>query len=122
MKKLLCSITLIIAGCGINGTQKLQTNDSMQRVVQSGESHTYVIFRLEFIDQIIQLCKDSFDINDINYNKEVSDCTFKNLSLININPAVANTFVNDYCKDGADLSAFTTEQIDQINLACGGLK
>lgn len=124
MKKL--ALFLLLTSCGFNGTQKLQTNDSKQNIVQSGKSYTYVVFRVEFIEQIKKLCQDSFRrsnfVSDEDYNKEVADCTFKNLSLININPSTAKNFVNDYCKEDADLSNFTPDQINDIKRACGGLK
>lgn len=117
---------LLLAGCGFNGTQKLETNNSKQDIVQSGQSYAYVVFRVEFIEQLKRLCKDSFIRSKFDseeaYNKEVADCTFKNLSIINVNPGTAKSFVDDYCKKDKDLSSFTLEQQAQITQTCGALK
>lgn len=115
-------LSLFLIGCGLNGTQKFDVSDSTQNVVQSGSSFTYVTIRLEFIQQVNDLCKASLLESDYAseelYNKAVAECTFKNLAILNINPAQVTDFTSQYCQPGADLSSFTPDQIAQIQSAC----
>lgn len=121
MKYLILMFVSLTAACGFNGTQKLETNNAEQSVVQSGSSYAYVIVRLEFIQQIHDLCRDKYLVSDYEtealYRQVVAECVFDNLAILNISP----TFQNSYCEPGADLSGFTPEQTSDILAACAAL-
>lgn len=116
------TLLLFVSGCGFNGEQKLTANDSEQTIVQTGESYTYIIIKLEFLEDIKQLCTDSnirseFESEDL-YKKAIADCTLDNLSIFNIDFEKASEFADDYCKEGADLSSLTEEEIASVQEAC----
>jgi hypothetical protein len=115
--KYLLPMMFLLMGCGgVNGTQ---------HITQDGESFTYVIIRLEFIEQIRQMCQDSILLTDypteILWKQEVAKCTFKNLSLVNINPTQGNDFVAKYCQPGSDLSGYSPTEVINIKSACSAL-
>lgn len=116
MKKLVLLLALMGIGCGINGTQNFQI---------TGTSYSYVIVRLEFIQEINALCKQSLLREDFAsselYEQAVSKCTLEKMSLFNINPTTVSSFQNTYCKEGADLSGFTLDEQADILAACGAL-
>lgn len=110
---------ILLSGCGI------RTNDSKQEVIQSGESFTYIVVRLEFIEQMKQLCKESLlEENYANitlYNQAVAQCTFEKLTVLDINPTEITSFINRYCQPGSDVSTLTPEELLNINTACAAL-
>lgn len=116
MKYLLTLFLIILVACSV------KTNDSEQKIVQSGASYTYVIVRLEFLQQIQQLCSDSLLPGDYAstelYKKAVADCTFDKISSLNLDLNAIGSFSNQYCQDGSDLSGYTQEQQDDILAAC----
>jgi hypothetical protein len=57
--KILLLLFPLLTSCGFWGIQKLETNDSKQEIIQDGESYTYIVVRLEFIEQVRQICEDS---------------------------------------------------------------
>lgn len=120
MKKLLF-ILMCLTGCDYN----IKTNDSKQDVVQSGTSYTYVVVRLEFIQQVQQLCTDSLLASsypsDVLYKQAVADCTFDKLASLNINTNTLASFQQAYCGISADLSGFTPQQQTDIIAACAAL-
>lgn len=122
LMKLMILLSLGLNGCGINGEQKVTTNDSKQEVTQSGESYTYVVVRLEFIEQINKVCTDANPIElfetETLQRKAIADCTLKNMQVLNINLNQVSTFTNDYCAPGADLSSLSPQQILDIQAAC----
>lgn len=124
MKKLLVLVTLISA-CGFNGDQKLSTNDSKQDINLHGEAYTYVVVRLEFIQQINDLCKDRFlktdYVTETLYNQAVAECTLANLGLFNINPSTVKSFQDQYCKPGTDISGYTPKEQSDILAACAAM-
>lgn len=109
-------------GCGFNGDQRLTTNDSTQHILISGDAYSYIVVRLEFIQQINDLCRDANIQSDYAtealYKKAVADCTFHQLSILNIDPAKVKDFQNAYCEPGADLSGFTPQQASDVLAAC----
>lgn len=120
MKKLL--LILLLTGCGLNGEQKITTNTQDQNVKFGGEAYTYVIFRLEFIEQVRQLCADKHLLSDYDsqelYKQAVANCTFDNLALINIDTGAITSFTDQYCGPNANLSGLTPEQQVDILAAC----
>lgn len=117
MKTLIALSMLLLTSCGFNGKQKLETNDAKQTVEQTGESYTYIVVRLEFIKEIKDLCLELNPVSDFEKederNKIVAQCTFDNLSLINISPTITQDFTNEYCQE-------PTEDINIIE-ACEAL-
>lgn len=87
-----------------------------------GDAYSYVVVRLEFIDQINKLCRDLTLSTDYPttelYNQAVAQCTFDKLATINIDPTQVQTFQQQYCAPGADLSGFTPQQQSDILAAC----
>lgn len=124
-KSLLMIAILSLFGCGFNGNQKLETNDSKQQIEQTGTSYTYIVVRLEFIEQIRLLCLDANPIEDFTTesqrNKAVAQCTIDNMAILNINLEQVDDFTGQYCEDDADLSQYTPEQISDILAACAAL-
>ena len=124
MNKVLCLIAMLPALIACEAKVKTETQD--QKLVSSGESYNYIVVRIEFLDQINQLCKDSILASEYEdellLKKAIADCTFDNLSLLNIDPQLATSFNNDYCKEDADLSQFGPNEILNINAACAALE
>jgi len=116
----LVAILLSILGCG-----KVETNDSRQDVVQSGESFTYIVVRLEFIEQMKQLCKESLLEENYTsvqlYNQAIAQCTFEKLTVLSVNPTEITTFINQYCQPSSDVSGLTPEELANISAACAAL-
>lgn len=113
---------LILAGCGFNGTQRVETSDSEQRIVQDGASYIYVVLRLEFIEQIRELCEDANPKESFTSaaqrRQAVAECTLDNLDIFNISVGQVDDFTGRYCQEDADLSALTPEEIEDVNRAC----
>lgn len=127
MKKIIALLSLIaLTSCGFNGNQKFETNDSEQRVVQDGSSFTYVVIRLEFIEQIKQVCADAHPLEDYPSEsqraKVVAECTLENMSVLDLDLGQISDFSNDYCGDDVDLSELTAEQLANIEEACALLE
>lgn len=125
MKYLLIIMLLVSTACGFNGKQVIQTTDSRQDIVQSGEARISVTVELAFISQLWELCQDlhlqtSFETQQL-WKQQVAQCVFDNLSIININPIDFSNTLNQYCAPGADLSQLTPEQLAQIQALCAGL-
>ncbi|QCT69610.1 hypothetical protein E1952_14855 [Staphylococcus aureus] len=59
--------------------------------------------RLEFIKEIKDLCLELNPVSDFETseerNKVVAQCTFDNLSLINISPTITQDFTDEYCQE-----------------------
>lgn len=109
---------LLATGCNY----AVKTNDSVQKIEQTGASYTYVIVRLEFLQQVQTLCQDlylrsSFATDEL-WKQQVAQCTFDNLSLLNIDLSQISTFNQAYCQPGSDLSGFTPQQQADIVAAC----
>lgn len=123
MKKIL--LLLLLTSCGFNGNQKLEVTDSTQRIVQDGTSFTYIIVRLEYIQQIQEICTNANPISDFTSESEqkkaIAKCTIENMKLLNINVGQVDNFKNKYCVPGADLTGFTPQQVLDIQAACAAL-
>lgn len=110
-----------LLGCGA----KVETKTQDQIVKHEGEGTSIILVRLEFIEQIRQLCEDkniqdSFT-SEVLWKQAIAECTFDNLSLVSIDPVQALDFTNDYCTDDADLSGFSPEEQASILAACEAL-
>lgn len=120
MKYLILLLLLFTASCGFNGKQKVETNDSKQEVIISGESYNYVVVRLEFIKEMKELCAESLLSSNYEseelYDKAVADCTFEHLSVLNT--SALTSFTTDYCNLGDNTSQLTPEQLANIEAAC----
>lgn len=116
MKYLILTLFLGLSACGFNGTQELKTNDSKQVVEQLGESFAYVVVRLDFIQEIKDLCTDKHGPEETQL---IAECTLENMSILSIdfNPIadVNETFCN------RDLEGLTPEEIAEIERVCGVL-
>lgn len=79
-------ILFLLTSCG---DSKVKVQDSKHKGKISGETYSYVILQLEFIQQIKQLCQELNVLSDFNtvtdYNKAVAECTFENLSVLDLN-------------------------------------
>ena len=115
MKKLLVFLPLLLAACDIN----VRTDDTQAKVIVEGESYSYIVVRLEFISQLIDLCNNLVLDSDFE-TIELADqarakCVFDNLGLVNI---PFNQFQQDFtglCQNPP--VQLTDEQLAQI---CGG--
>lgn len=109
---------LAFTSCGFNGNQRLSVNDSLQSVTLSGEAFTYIVVRLEFIDEIKILCQDlHFDIPDAQVrNKTVAECTFDRLTLLNFDFGSLLDVQNELCQQ--DPSTLTPDQLQVYNTIC----
>lgn len=120
MKKLL-AMCLLLLGCN----SQIKTNDSKQEVVQSGESYTYIVVRLEFIEEMKKLCQESLLVEDYAntalYNQAVAQCTFDKFTILNVNPTEITTFISTYCQPTSDLSALTPSELASVTSACAAL-
>lgn len=106
MKRALIFLVLL-SGCGINGTQRLDISNSEQNVSIS----------FAFLDQIERLCKEQY-LPELYptpelYNQAIANCVFQNVSTSQI-----AALQNQVCKPGADLSSYTTDQITQLKQTC----
>lgn len=123
MKKLMVLILLLtgIVSCDY----RVKTNDSTQNVVQSGTSYTYVIVRLEFIQQLHDICKDSLlessYASQVLYDQAVAQCTLDSMSILNFNPSQVSSFVQQYCQPNSDLSALSAQEQANVLAACAAL-
>lgn len=99
---------LLISGCGFNGTQRLEV---------SGGTKSSFDINLTFIQELIQLCRDSLLPSDYAstqlYNQAVANCVLNSAKAL----SPSNLSV---CRPGADLSGFTPEQLAAVHALCGG--
>lgn len=112
MKKLIL-IALALTGCG---SFDVNVPNSTQNVVQSGSSYAYIVVRLEFINEIKQLCQDlNNNVPDSNERARlVADCTFERMSLLNFDFGALTDVQNDLCT--IDPATLTPDQL-QVYLA-----
>ena len=111
MKQLLIVLMLLtIVSCG---KSTIEVEDSEQTI--SGETYSYVILQLEFIQQIKTLCEELNLLSDFNsfelYKQEVAVCTFDNLAVLDL--GAIEEFSNTICD-----SPQTQQEID----TCAALK
>jgi hypothetical protein len=114
-------VVVMLSACGLNGNQRFTANDSTHRVVQEGEGFIYVIIRLEFIDQIRELCEDLNPIEDYeseaNQKKAVAECALNGFTLFNLNLDLIGEFLDDKCDD-LNTEGMTPEEIEQAEELC----
>lgn len=116
--KYILPLFLILAACG-----------SKHRVIQEGQSYTYVIIQLDFLKDIQQICADAnprYDFSsDEAQKKTIAQCTLDNMDLFNIDLSKLQDFSNEFCGPDADLSALSPEEQQNVINACqfltGGL-
>lgn len=91
---------LLISACGFNGDQKVSVRDSNHNI--------NVIFT--FIQQIKDLCTAQTNPADYPtaflYNKAIADCTFKNLSLLNMQQIVEGCALPDLTPEQQQLCGY----------------
>lgn len=113
MKQVVFGVILTLTGCGFNGTQRFETNDSNQGVTFSGTGS--VDINLTFIQQLIDLCRDSLLPSSYGslqlYNQAVAQCVLN--STAGLTPKN-----NPLCQPGADLSGFPPDQQQSIIATC----
>lgn len=116
MKYLL--LFLLLTACEI----KTKSEPIQSTVTQAGESYTYVVLRVEFIQQIKDLCTESHvrevGMTDQAYKKIVADCTLNNLNLFHISMPQTVDFISKYCSPDSDLSGLSPEELINIKAAC----
>jgi hypothetical protein len=82
--KYLLSLLFLIS-CG-ESTLKIEEPENP--VLVDGDTYSYVIVRLEFIEEMRQLCEDSLLPNDYEteelYDQAVAQCTLDYLSILDI--------------------------------------
>jgi len=114
-------LMVVSAGCG----SALETNDSRQDVVQSGESTTNIIIDLKYIAEVRELCEAAELPEDyesrVLYDQAVAQCTLDNIQLLNLNVDGIDTAL-ELCEDDADLSGFSPEEQADILATCQGLQ
>jgi hypothetical protein len=118
MKYLL--LFLLLTACEVK--MKSDPVQSTSTVTQTGESYTYVVLRVEFIQQIKDLCTESHirapGTSDQDYKKIVADCTLNNLNLFHISMPQTVDFISKYCSPDSDLSGLSPEELINIKAAC----
>ncbi len=87
-------ILLLLVSCG---ESTIKVEESEQKI--SGETRSYVILQLEFIQQMKTLCEEfylpeEFD-SDALYRQQVADCTFENLSALDL--TAVEGFIDTVC-------------------------
>lgn len=103
----------LLCNCGINGEQKAT-------ITQSGSSYTYVVVRLEYLQQIKDLCTEANPA--VNFTSEelrraaVSTCTLENMKLFEISVADVMDFQSKYCDTGSEQT-----QSSDVVAACSAL-
>ena len=93
-------------------------NDSIQTIRQEGESYVYIAIRLEFIEEIRQLCEDSnYQIVNVQERrKAIADCTFERMSLLNIDFGSLVDVQNQLCSQNP--ATLTPDQLQVFNTVC----
>lgn len=90
------------------GKSEIQIKAPEEDVI-SGETYSYVILQLEFIQQIKTLCEELYlpeDFDNIKlYKQKVAECTFDNLSALDL--GAIEDFTNAICGNPQ-----TQEEID----------
>jgi hypothetical protein len=101
----------------------IKTEDA--HIIQSGESYTYIVIKLDFIEQIKQLCLDSNPqpegLPDRAYNQLVAKCVLEHMNLFNISAPKTLDFMGQYCSPTSDLSSFNPQELLNIASACAML-
>jgi len=115
MKKYLLLIALLMASCG---ESKINVDDSNHNV--SGEAYQYIIVQFEFITKVKKLCNELHLQSDYSskelYKQAVAQCTFDNLSLLDIG-AVAE-FTNGFCDNQDAYNELTPTEQAQVDQLC----
>ena len=96
--KYLLILSMLLVGCG-KSTIKLEEPENP--VTIDGDTYSYVIVRLEFIEQMRQICEDSllpseYETEEL-YDQAVAQCTLDSLSILNID--AINEFNEQVCED-----------------------
>lgn len=108
---------MALLGCG---DIKVKTKDSNHTATVSGTSYSYVVIKLEPIEQIKQLCRDKYNqITDPNeFNRTVADCTFQNLSILNIDMGAVRDVQSDLCTQNP--ATLSPDTLAIYNALCTG--
>ena len=98
MRILLTLIFILLTSCG--GEVKLKA-EAPDEAILSGETYSYVIVQLDFIQQMRQICEDlylesEFDTQDL-YLQEVAQCTLDNLSILDL--SAVEEFNDEICNN-----------------------
>lgn len=101
MHYLFSILMLVLLSCG---QSDVNIKDSEHKFITSGETINKLILDLPFINQVNELCKALYLIDEFQsielYNQQVAQCTFDNISILNINGLTADNFdntVNELC-------------------------
>lgn len=107
--------TLFLTACG---DIEVKTKDSNHTVTQTGSAYYYVTVRLEFIDQIKNLCQDRYidQLSNPLYPQLVANCTFENLSLLNIDFGQIKATQDELC--GLEYNNLTPDQKSVYDVIC----
>lgn len=103
--KLLFMLTLLVTSCGkanpftVEAEGYLAVENSEHDVNLDGEVYNYVIIKLDFIEEVRQLCEDKYLESDYEsqelYKQEVAICTLDNLSVLDLGKI--EQFDNEVC-------------------------
>lgn len=97
-------LLLLLVSCG-----KIKIADSKHKVTVSADTRSYVSLRLEFIQELKDLCTDLLPAyenpNKILRKKLISQCTFDKMTLIDFKKFTE--FNNEVCKNPV-----TVQEID----------
>lgn len=110
---------LLLCACNI----KLKTEDAKVNAEVTGESYSYIVVRLEFISQLIELCADL--VLDSDYpTQELADqaraqCVFDKIEDINVTLPQFTEDVNALCNAPTD--GLTPEQLADLEAVCTNL-
>jgi len=110
-------IAALATSCGINGEQKAT-------ITQSGSSYTYVVVRLEYLQEIKDLCTEANPVSkfaDVELqHSAIAQCTLENMKLFNISVDDVTKFANEYCNETLP-DEVTPEQQEDIITACNAI-
>lgn len=102
----LLSITILSLTLISCGQSDINLKDSEHKVITSGETLNKMVLELPFINQVHELCKDLYLRSDYAtkklYKQAVAQCTFDNISILNIGGLNSDNFtdaINELCKE-----------------------
>ena len=106
------ALLLLCTGCAA----KIETEDSNHTI--SGEAYTYVVVRVEAIAEIRQLCQDKYNqvVDQGEFKRLVAECTFENLSILNLDTEAIRDVTQDICAQ--DPLTLTPDALTVYNALC----
>lgn len=111
-------IAFLFLSIGCSGGYTIYAPDTTHEIVQRGESYTYIVVRLEFLQDVKQLCEDlHFDIPNPQLRRQtVAECTFERLTLLNFDFSALYDVQDQLCSQ--DPAVLTPDQLQVYGTVC----